>query len=143
MKQEILVLLKNLNPKLCVMATCGIDNQPECAVLTYVVHDDLTITISTHSKSRKWKNLEGNKKVALTFGWDFGKPYIQYEGIAELFTQGVDHQWHEEIYFKEHPDLIKFKGPDTVFLKVTPTWVRLTDYSSHPPRVEEEVMKLP
>lgn len=143
MEQEVLTLLKNLNPKLCVMATSSIGCNPECAVLTYVVHEDLSITISTHSKSRKWKNLEQNRRVALTFGCEFGKPNIQYEGIAELFVEGKDHQWHEEVYFKEHPDLIKFKGPDTVFLKVTPTWIRLTDYSSHPPRIEEKTIELP
>lgn len=140
MEKEVLEFLKNQNPKLCVMATTALSGQPECAVLTYVVHDDLTLTISTHSTSRKWKNLETNNKVALTFGWSFQGFNIQYEGDAELFIKGEDHKWHEELFFKEHPQLIQFKGSDTGFIKVTPRWIRLNDYSSHPPRITEQTM---
>jgi general stress protein 26 len=138
MENEILTFLKTNTPKLCVLATVNSESQPECAVMAYVAHDDFSVTISTHESTRKWINIKNNNKVALTFGFDHGKLNIQYEGTAEEVAQGPDHQFHEETYFKEHPYLKKFQTPDTKFIKVTGHWVRLTDLSQHPPRVEEK-----
>lgn len=140
LKQKVLEYLKSINPKLCVIATAT-DNKPECAVMAFVVLDDLSLIISTHSNTRKWENIGNNKNVAVTFGWDFIKPNIQYEGIATQVEPGKNHDLHQKVYFEAHPELEKFKRPDTVFIKITPTWVRLTDLTAKPPTIEQAEIK--
>lgn len=138
MENKVFNILKTIKPQLCVMATVNKDNQPQCAVLAYVVHEDLSLTLSTHNTTRKWENIEHNQEVAVTFGWNFAQPNIQYEGIAQKVMQGKDYTWHEELYFKEHPELSQFKGPETVFIKINPRWIRLSDFSAHPPSITEK-----
>ncbi|CAN5232062.1 hypothetical protein BH09PAT2_BH09PAT2_07710 [soil metagenome] len=137
METEILSFLKNNKPQLCVLSTVNETGKPECAVLAYVVLDDLSLIISTHSSTRKWENLANNKHVAATMGWDFVHPNVQYEGEAECMEQGSDYEWHQKTYFAVHPELKQFKSPNTVFIKVKPKWIRMTDLSQHPPKIAE------
>lgn len=138
MKDKILKFLKQKNPKLCVMTTCTSDGKPECAVMGFAVLDDLSLVLSTDKTSRKWKNLQDNPRVALVFGWSFEELNIQYEGTAERLESGETFHQAEEIYFSAHPEAVEFKGiPETVFIKITPLWLRLSDYSVTPPRIKE------
>lgn len=142
MEKTVLEFLKKNQPKFCVISTVSEYGTPECAVMAYVVHEDLTITFSTPSTSRKWHNLEQNPYVAFTTGWEHGGLNVQYQGRVTLIALGKDHQWHEEIYFKEHPELAQFRGaPGARFIKITPTWIRLTDYTKGAPQITEQVLK--
>lgn len=139
MENQILDFLKTQSPALCVMSTANPEGKPQSAVLAYAVHDDLSIVISTHSNSRKWQNLQSNSKVAIVFGWDFTKPNIQYEGTATLIdnTHG-EHNAQEQFFYSQRPETEKFKNETTVYAVIKPTWVRLTDLSQHPAKVEEK-----
>ncbi len=137
MKEDVLRFLKEKKPKLCVLATSSIEAKPECAVVGYAVKDDLTIIVSTHKNSRKWNNVKENNKVALCIGWSFTEPYIQCDGVANLIEEGSNYQQSEQFFFYENPDAAKFKTPDTIFIEVKPSWIRFTDFSSHPPKSEE------
>jgi general stress protein 26 len=140
MENQIQQYLKNLPVKLCVMATVTENGQPECAVLAYVVHDDLSLTISTNKKTRKWHNISKNNKVSLTFGWDHNALNVQYEGIATLVPEGLEQDKAGEVFFEVHPYLKQYQGPDTGFVQIKPHWVRTTDLSVHPPKVEEKTL---
>ncbi len=139
MFQEVLDFLKKREPKLCVLATSSLANEPESAVMGYAVSDDLSIICSTDRSSRKWNNLKQNSKVAITFGWGFGELNIQYSGLATLVESGEELKKCEDIYFASHQESLEFKGtPETGYIKIKPTWIRLSDYSSDPPRIEEK-----
>lgn len=138
MKDEILDFLKNRESKLCVLATSSSNAKPECAVMGYAVLDDLSLVLSTDKGSRKKINLLENNRVSLVFGWGFDELNVQYEGIAELAEDGGENKKCEEIYFASHPESLEFKGtPETIFIKVKPTWLRLSDYTTDHLRIEE------
>jgi general stress protein 26 len=99
-------------------------------VLVYTILDDFSVLVSTHKTSRKWINLQSNSHVALIFGGSFSGLNIQYEGTAELIES-------EEMYFTAHPETKMYKSEDTAFIKITPTWLRINDYTKHPPEVTE------
>lgn len=138
MKDEIITFLKEKSPKLCVMASSSSDGKPECAVMGYAVLDDLTLVLCTDKTSRKWNNLKANPRVACIFGWSFEELNVQYEGTTELIESGEMFDKAKETYFEVHPEALEFKElPETVYLKISPLWLRLSDYSVAPPRIEE------
>lgn len=142
LRKRVLNFLQSKEPKLCVLATTSTKGEPECAVMGYAVLDDLSIVLCTDKSSRKVTNLRKNPKVALTFGWTFEELNIQYEGLAQLAEVGERLKTCEEIYFNAHPESIEFKGiPETIYIKVKPTWYRLSDYNIDPPLIEEEIVK--
>src|SRR3989339_1527207 len=137
MSQDFLDFLKKREPKLCVLATSSLDNQPASAVMGYAVLDDLTVICSTDKSSRKWSNLMQNPKVALVFGWGFDELNIQYHGMATLVESGDEFKKCEETYFNFHPESLEFKGiPETGYIKIKPIWTRMSDYSSDPPLIQ-------
>lgn len=104
--------------------------------MAYAIEKDLTIILSTHDDSRKWKNIEKNPSVALVFGWDFKTYNIQYEGKAELVKKNKE---IEEIYYSANPFLTQYRDlPQTAYIRVRPAWIRLTDFSVSPPQVQEK-----
>ncbi|CAN5171987.1 hypothetical protein BH09PAT2_BH09PAT2_10770 [soil metagenome] len=136
MEELIKDYLKQLKPKLCILSTVDIIGKPQSAVMAYAVQDDLKIILSTHDNTRKYMNIEKNPNVSLVFGWNFKDYNVQYEGVAELIT---DNSEIEEIYFFANPKLIQFKDQiGMAYIRVTPTWIRLTDFSVHPAKVQEK-----
>lgn len=136
---KISKFLRRKDLKLCVIATSTKDGKSECAVMGYSILNDLTVVLCTDKTSRKWKNLKENPKLSLTFGWSFDTPNIQYDGICELVENGAELETCEKTYFLSHPEAEEFKDlPETVYIKATPKWVRLTDYSTNPERFEEK-----
>lgn len=131
--------LQSRPTKLCVLATANTTGQPQAAVLLYTVMDDLSILLSTHTTSRKWKNLQASPKAAITVGFGFEERNVQLEGLATCVTKGDDFTRYEELYFSQHPEVAHFKGlPETAYVHIKPTWIRLSDYTAHPMRVEEQ-----
>lgn len=140
MHDKVLTALQAVPNKLCVMATVGENGQPQTAVMAYVVLNDLTILFVTSSVTRKADNLKKNPNLALSFGWDFMQPNIQYEGVAKLIEKGEEFSDLSRIFFEAHPEIITFRNHDTIIVKVIPKWIRISDYSQIPPKMEE--MKL-
>ena len=140
MKNTIYQNLVNKPLKLCVLATATPQGKPECAVLAYAVNSDLSLILSTHTTSRKWSNIKANKQVAITLGQSFAELYIQYEGTAELITEGEEFKHCEELFFTANPQAKQFQNSETAFIKVKPSWIKSTDFSMHPPEITEIVM---
>lgn len=136
--QETLVTtLRSIKPPLCVLSTVDATGKSESAVMAYAVQDDGTLLISTHTVSRKWKNMQTNNQVSLVFGLSFGVMNVQVEGTATLFSEGADFEANQKIFFDANPELMKYRTNDTGFIQVKPNWVRLNDYTQAPPKVEE------
>ncbi len=124
-----------LNPKLCVLSTVGPKKMPQSAMMAYAVADGLTVILATHMDSRKWKNIRKNPSVALVFGSDFTGYNLQYEGEAKLVLEDAE---TEKLFYSANPFLVKFKDlPGNAFIKITPRWVRLSDFSVSPPKLSE------
>lgn len=139
LKQEIYDFLSRRKIKLCALATVTESGKPHAAIMGYAVLPDLTIILSTDNTSRKWKNLKLTNHVALVFGWGFDELNVQFEGTAQLLEKGIEFEKAKKIYSSEHPEAAEFKDlPITVYLKIIPTWLRLSNYLVTPPRITEE-----
>ncbi len=135
---RVLTFLRNLNPKICSVATVSAEGMPNCAVMGYAVLPDLRIVLNTHVNTRKWRNLTNNPLAALTFGWSMSDLYLQYEGRSELIPSGSEHLKCEALYFAEHPDAIKYQGlGDVGTIRITPTWLRLYNLATEPETIDE------
>ena len=137
MKQTIYEALVSKPVKLCVLATSSLDGKPECAVLAYAINNDLSLIVSTHKSSRKWNNIKNNNNVAVVFGQSFTELYVQYEGKAELITEGEAFEESEKMFFDVNPHAKQFQNEDTAFVKIKPVWLRSTDFTVKPPETTE------
>ena len=138
MKDAVLKFLKEKKEKFCVLATASKNGKTESAVLGYAVKDDFTILLSTHEGSRKVQNILENNQVSLIVGWSFTEAYVQSDCIASIIKK--DNQSYaddDQFFFSINPHAAQFKTPDTIFIAIKPVWIRFTDFSSSPPKVEE------
>ena len=90
----------------------------------------------TVTTSRKYRNLLADPRIALTIGWDDEKT-ARIEGTAD-FPVGPELDRLRECYFAAYPDgreRLSFRG--ITHLRVRPTWVRYSDFTSAPPRIYE------
>ncbi|CAN5183647.1 hypothetical protein BH11PAT1_BH11PAT1_3980 [soil metagenome] len=140
MNRASIVSYLQTRPRLCVLATSTSGGKPECAVLAYAVKEDLSLVLSTHKSSRKCKNIEENNQVSLVFGWAYNEINIQCDGTAQILEKGEKFLHYENFFFSVNPHAEKFKGLDTVFISVKPTWVRITDFTQTPVKIEEEMI---
>lgn len=116
--------------KTCVLATCS-NAQPQAATVGYSADSEVKIMIATTSKTRKAMNLAKNNKVALVVGFD-GPKTVQLEGVAKKLSQ-QDYKKRVELHFQKVPGAKKFAGDDGQnYYLITPTWLRLTDYTKIP-----------
>lgn len=132
-QQAIFEAIRQKEEKLCVLATATKDNRPECAVVGYAAKEDGTIIINTNRHTRKVGNIRQNNSVALAVGWNFGYRNFQYEGKAEIIEKdNPDFRSLEEFFFGQNPNAKKFQSPDTIFICIKPTWVRMLDLTVDP-----------
>ena len=137
MEEKVLDYLKAKQIKLCVLATASQDAHPWCAVLGYAITDDLKFILSTHKGSKKYRNIQQNSQVSLLVGWEFKGLYIQCEGKVESIEGGDAFKESEEFFVGQNPHAAKFKSDSTIFLKVTPKFMRVTNFDITPPQIEE------
>lgn len=140
MEDKILKNLKEREPKICVLATASSDGATEAAVVGYVVMDDLTMLISTSSKSRKVKNILSNANTSIVVGVSFSEMYIQMDGTAVIVSEGQEFEEMDTYFFTQNPGAANFKGPDTVFIKFSPHWMRYIDHRMNPSPSEEKTL---
>jgi len=122
-----------------VEATVGAAAQPQAAIIGYAVTDKLELVFDTLATSRKAANLRTNPRIALVIGgWrEAAEQTVQYEGMAD-FPTGAELVRLKEAYFKAFPD-----GPsreswaDITYVRVSPRWLRFSDFNVDPPRILE------
>lgn len=127
-KQQILAFLQQ--NRTCVLSTISPDGKPEAAVVEFVVTGKLELIFNTFTNYRKYRNLKINGNVAIVIG--FGPVSVQYEGHAVEARGEI-----EKACRKLHTEHIKHKTkfhemPETRYFKVSPRWIRYTDYSKKP-----------
>ncbi len=109
---------------------------PEAALVGFGVADDLSLIFGTYTTTRKYKNILKNPKVAIVFG-NSEKITVQYQGVITVL-EGDELTKYKEIYFKKVPSSKKYETyPNQIYLKVTQSWIRYTDYNTKPINVFE------
>lgn len=137
-KNAILTFMRN-HP-MTVLSTYDQKNrQPESALIAFAETDDLEIVFETFDIARKYVNLRSHPKVALVMGWNTADyRTLQYEGEAHEVT-GEEVQACKELMLKKNTPCTEefLRDPRVKFFKVTPTWIRLSDYTGDCPVIVE------
>jgi hypothetical protein len=122
--------------KLAVQASVAPGGAPQAAVVGFAVTDDLEIVFDTVEATRKYENLRADPRIALVVGWD-DEITAQIEGVAD-FPAGDELERVRSSYFVAHPDGRDRLGwPGIRHVRVRPTWVRYSDFTTTPPHIVE------
>jgi pyridoxine/pyridoxamine 5'-phosphate oxidase len=143
-KANELVEFMRANP-LATVATISADGGPEAATVGVAVSDRLELVFDTLDTSRKFLNVKGEPRIAAVFGaagaYRSGKHderTLQYEGFADIPGGDELKRAQEDIYFKQFPDgRSRMKWAHVAYVRVTPAWIRYSDYNASPPRILE------
>ena len=122
-----------------VEATVTVNSAPQAAVIGVAVTDAFEIVFDTIGASRKAQNLRVNRRVALVLGncYDGDERTIQYEGLADE-PRGEELDRLKSVYFDVFPDgRERQTWPGLTYFRVTPTWVRYSNYNANPPEIVE------
>jgi general stress protein 26 len=112
---------------LAVVASVDPSGRPEAALIGVAATDRGEIVFDTSNHSRKVVNVEHHPLVALVIGWD-DEVTLQCEGTAD-FPTGEDLARCQAVYFEQYPDgRARADWPDIRYVRVQPTWLRLSDY---------------
>lgn len=113
--------------------------KPESALIAFAELDSLEIIFETYYDSRKYANLQHNRRVALVVGFDPKKHVtLQYEGKATELT-GDDIEKYKKIFLqKDTPCTEEFLNNPKVRLFIArPTWMAYSDYTGKKPKIIE------
>lgn len=123
--------------KLGIVSTVNPAGKPEAALVGIAVTINLEIIFDTIKTSRKYQNLLKRSHVAMVIGWD-DEISVQYEGIAEILGQSGEADNLREVYFTAYPDGRERAQtwPGLVHIKVTPCWIRYSNFNDPEPVAE-------
>lgn len=137
-KKEILEFLHR-NP-MAVISTQGNSSEfPESALIAFAEYENFEILFETFNISRKYQNLLKNNKVSLVIGLDHTKLItLQYEGVVEPVAEDEVESHIQHFLSKDTPCTEKIlRDSRAKLFKITPTWLRYSDYTNGPPRILE------
>jgi len=121
--------------KYMTLATASPSGQPEAATVEYVLDGD-ELLLNTYTRYRKYPNLLDNPRVACVLTTNHNMT-LQFEGTVQLL-QDKDAEDAKQKMLAAEPDFADyFHDTDTRFFKLTPTWMRLRDYTKQPMQVTE------
>ena len=138
MKRDALLAFMR-SERYAVQASVSIGHRPQAALVGIAVSDAFEIVFDTLSSSRKAENLRANASIAFVIGGTHSgdERTVQYEGVADI-PSGDERDRIREIYFSVFPDgrdRLAWRG--VIHVRVTPTWVRYSDYGAVPPIIME------
>ena len=147
-KQDALLFLKENT--LAVISTVSIENTPESATIYYVVDDNFNFYFMSETNSRKVNNFRANPHVALVIGTENAPVTAQVEGEVKEIDNGEDfmlrYEQLQEISHKGQytPLLEGLKDrPGGMLFKLTPTWLRWTDFRQSSSEMRAPVVIIP
>jgi nitroimidazol reductase NimA-like FMN-containing flavoprotein (pyridoxamine 5'-phosphate oxidase superfamily) len=126
--------LQNFNQPLGVLATVGVNGQPHATSVFYLVDEHLNIYFLVREGSKKYENILAREYVAFVVTEIHPPKTVQFEGSAHIVTDS-----HEENeYFTRLvaratseatiPPVAQMEGSKMLFVKITPSWVRLGNF---------------
>lgn len=122
-------ILKFLSERsLCTVSTVNGSNKPEAALVGFSETSDLKIYFGTSKLTRKYKNIQSNKAVAIVVADEIGE--VQYEGTAREITDLDEKQKVEQRHLLKVPGASRFAGDENqVYFEVSPTWLRFIKHT--------------
>lgn len=132
-RAELIAFLRET--KLAVEATVHADGRPQAAVIGIAVTDELELVFDTLTSSRKYENLRRDPRCAIA--WWADAITVQVEGTADVPT-GADLDRLRAVYLATFTDgHDRAKDPAIAYVRIRPSWIRLSDFSSVPPSIVE------
>lgn len=130
--------------RLGVQASTAADGSPQAAVVGVALTDRGELVFDTLRSSRKCVNLRRDPRIALVFGWDLedGRT-LQLEGLADE-PAGNDRVRVQAAYLATFADgAERAHDPAITYIRVRPSWLRLSDFRTLPPTVIEVELTWP
>ncbi len=121
------VLTANL---MTIISTVSESGQPQSALVGFAEDEDNNLYFQTKETSRKAANLQLSNKVSFVIGWEVASlTTLQYQGTAERVTSETEISAFKQRFIdKKSPAAQYLENPDVQFYKVTPTWLRYSNY---------------
>lgn len=138
-RDELLTWLRS--HRYVVQATVSARARPQAAVVGVAVSDSFEIVFDTLTSTRKAVNLLANPALSITFGSlaaDASRT-VQIDGVAAMLADtDPDRERLVSLYLSVFPDGVERQSwPGLIYVRVTPTWLRDSDYAATPPRIDE------
>jgi pyridoxine/pyridoxamine 5'-phosphate oxidase len=136
-RAELLALMR-AEPHATV-ASVSAANTPQAALVGVAVSDDFEVVFDTLESTRKGQNLRARPAAALVFGSVAAGSQItvQLEGTADE-PRGAELERLKAVYYARFPDgPSRLAWPGLIYVRVRPTWLRLSDYRGAEPRIVE------
>jgi len=110
----------------CVLITLDENGQPRSRLMDpFTPDEDMVVWFGTNRKSRKVKQISGNKRVTLFYQEPNKTGYVSIHGKAELVdTEEEKSRWWKE----EWKDFYSSDRKDYVLIKVSPEWLEVLSY---------------
>lgn len=116
-----------------VLATVDNAGQPYAATIYFTVDDNFHITFTTKTETKKYKNMEANKRVAFVCSDEENQTAVQLTGHVENITDPKEHQailnsiyrFSEKLSNTELPPIEKLFAGDYVTLKIIPDSIKM------------------
>ena len=129
LKKQALEFLKN--KEVAVISTLSENNEPSVATILFSVDDDFNFYFITRRQTRKFKNLQINKTIAIVVGTELEPGTIQMQGEVQLLKGNEVENFIGEMS-KNKKDLLNlYSGPflsisgiDFAIFKVKINWMR-------------------
>jgi hypothetical protein len=136
-RAELLAFIRS--HRYAVQASVAADGSPQAALVGIAVSDAFEIVFDTVATYRKAVHLAANGRIAFVIGGaaDGDERTVQYEGIAVRPTES-DRDGVLSLYFSVFPDgRQRLAWPGITHFRVTPTWIRYSNYNVNPPEIVE------
>lgn len=121
------------------IASVAADGAPQAAVVGVVVTDDFEIFFDTLDVTHKAVNLRARPRAALVLGSVAADAQVtvQVEGVADE-PRDTELERLKALYFERFIDGPARQGwKGLIYVRVRPTWLRLSDYAPNPRSVVE------
>jgi general stress protein 26 len=144
MSDRELVLEFMRRHRLAVQASTAANGAPQAAVVGVAVTDHFELVFDTLRSSRKWQNLRCDPRIALVLGWDLEEGQtLQLEGLADE-PIGADRKRVQAAYLETFADGgERADDPAITYVRVRPSWLRLSDFRTNPPTITEVELTWP
>jgi len=122
-----------------VEASVSAAGGPQAAVVGIVVSDRFELFFDTVADTRKAQNLRRVPRAAFVIGGPGPGELqtVQYEGIADE-PAGKELESLQALYLARFPDgIARQSWPGLIYIRVRPTWIRFSDFSVEPPRIQQ------
>jgi len=133
---DLLVFMRSRRYAVEASVTAG--SAPQAAIVGIAVTDRFEIVFDAIEISRKIQNLRVNRRIAFVIGGTDGdERTAQYEGIADE-PHGAELVRAKQFYFEVFPESRDHqRWPGITYVRVTPVWIRFSDYNVNPPSIVE------